>query len=156
MGQETHKASGRVDALLWDCDSSLYDSFELKSFNRQLDFAVASHTLSMPRLVRDSQSKSCRLQRKPSSRISRSLAKILRFFSHQKPTTGSSYRVDSRSEDGYLVLYESSGQVTDKARDFAAISLFADSRVRRAESDRFTGRKTGVSCALYGDLVGKI
>lgn len=48
------------DRKIWDCDSSLYDSFELISFNRQLDSALlatsTSRCLSMPRLsdpVRD-------------------------------------------------------------------------------------------------------
>lgn len=37
---------------VWDCESSLYDSFELNSFNRQLDSAIkaSSRTLSMPHL----------------------------------------------------------------------------------------------------------
>ncbi|XAR70195.1 hypothetical protein NMG60_11026970 [Bertholletia excelsa] len=37
-------------ALVWDCESSLYDSFELKSFERQLGLAIASRSLSMPHL----------------------------------------------------------------------------------------------------------
>ncbi|XP_068651963.1 uncharacterized protein [Aristolochia californica] len=155
MGQETPKASGQgVDARLWDCDSSLYDSFELKSFKHQLDSAIASRTLSMPRLTQVSRSPPPRLQRKSSSRISRSLSKILRpFLSRQKPTTGSMYGVDGRSEDGYNVLYDSSSRVltvipefTGKTTDFVPLSSVTDSRVRRVESERFTGRMTGVSC----------
>nr|XP_009768093.1 PREDICTED: uncharacterized protein LOC104219154 [Nicotiana sylvestris] len=37
-------------SLIWDCGSSLYDSFELKSFERQLGMAIASRTMSMPHL----------------------------------------------------------------------------------------------------------
>ncbi|ONK56425.1 uncharacterized protein A4U43_C10F8500 [Asparagus officinalis] len=37
---------------IWDCDSALYDSFELISFKRQLDSALiaSSRCLSLPRL----------------------------------------------------------------------------------------------------------
>ncbi|XP_020089213.1 uncharacterized protein LOC109710844 [Ananas comosus] len=37
--------------LIWDCGSSLYDSFELDSFKRRLDSAIASRSLSMPHHV---------------------------------------------------------------------------------------------------------
>ncbi|GMP37958.1 hypothetical protein CsSME_00009409 [Camellia sinensis var. sinensis] len=45
--QNNHKPN---NSLVWDCGSSLYDSFELKSFERQLHSAISSRTLSMPRL----------------------------------------------------------------------------------------------------------
>ncbi|CAL1373551.1 unnamed protein product [Linum trigynum] len=35
---------------VWDCDSALYDSFELRSFEKQLSSAISSRTLSMPHL----------------------------------------------------------------------------------------------------------
>ncbi|GER33006.1 Avr9/Cf-9 rapidly elicited protein 194 [Striga asiatica] len=35
---------------IWDCGSSLYDSFELRSVERLLDSAIASKSLSMPHL----------------------------------------------------------------------------------------------------------
>ncbi|ONK54916.1 uncharacterized protein A4U43_C01F26380 [Asparagus officinalis] len=38
------------DPNLWDCDSALYDSFELRSFRQQLDSALGTRCLSMPRL----------------------------------------------------------------------------------------------------------
>ncbi|KAM7258954.1 hypothetical protein ACFE04_014695 [Oxalis oulophora] len=66
---------------LWDCGSTLYDSFELKSFKRQLDSAIASSTSlsSMPHLppppskmYHPSSSSSS------SSRISRSFNRFLK------------------------------------------------------------------------------
>ncbi|KAJ4808386.1 Avr9/Cf-9 rapidly elicited protein [Rhynchospora pubera] len=35
---------------IWDCESTLYDSFELKSFNHYLSPAIANRSLSMPHL----------------------------------------------------------------------------------------------------------
>uniref|UniRef100_A0A7N1A9G8 Uncharacterized protein n=1 Tax=Kalanchoe fedtschenkoi TaxID=63787 RepID=A0A7N1A9G8_KALFE len=55
----SHQQDGQISSSkavsksqVWDCGSSLYDSFELDSFNRQLDSAIkaSSRTLSMPHL----------------------------------------------------------------------------------------------------------
>ncbi|KAI4372110.1 hypothetical protein MLD38_010388 [Melastoma candidum] len=35
---------------VWDCGSTLYDSFELESLRRQLDSALSARSLSMPHL----------------------------------------------------------------------------------------------------------
>ncbi|CAN0908777.1 hypothetical protein LINGRAHAP2_LOCUS25462 [Linum grandiflorum] len=43
----------RSPAAVWDCESSLYDSFELRSFEKQLSSALTSRTLSMPHLSSD-------------------------------------------------------------------------------------------------------
>ncbi|KAI4368032.1 hypothetical protein MLD38_016644 [Melastoma candidum] len=37
-------------AKVWDCGSTLYDSFELDSLRRQLDSALSARSLSMPHL----------------------------------------------------------------------------------------------------------
>ncbi|GFP86706.1 hypothetical protein PHJA_000814400 [Phtheirospermum japonicum] len=34
--------------VIWDCGSSLYDSFELKALEKLLDSAILSKSLSMP------------------------------------------------------------------------------------------------------------
>ncbi|KAL3652754.1 hypothetical protein CASFOL_002435 [Castilleja foliolosa] len=36
--------------VIWDCGSSLYDSFELKALEKLLDSAIVSKSLSMPHL----------------------------------------------------------------------------------------------------------
>ncbi|CAN1254275.1 hypothetical protein LINPERPRIM_LOCUS8594 [Linum perenne] len=43
----------RSPAAVWDCESNLYDSFELRSFEKQLSSAITSRTLSMPHLSSD-------------------------------------------------------------------------------------------------------
>ncbi|EEE65805.1 hypothetical protein OsJ_21534 [Oryza sativa Japonica Group] len=66
-GRHHHKAVVAADggggggagtaALVWDCGSALYDSYELTSFRRQLDAAVLScggRSLSMPHLLSSS------------------------------------------------------------------------------------------------------
>lgn len=43
----------KTSSLVWDCGSTLYDSFELNSFKRQLDSAISAssaRTMSMSRL----------------------------------------------------------------------------------------------------------
>ncbi|KAK9698484.1 hypothetical protein RND81_08G107900 [Saponaria officinalis] len=117
--------------VIWDCGSSLYDSFELDSFRKQLDSAIlnSSRTLSMPRLPSDNNRAPPQPQPQPqqpskkptSSRMSRSFQKLLRsVFRAQKPkpdyssntspdpwffdSPGSSY--EDKSGDKYYVVYE--------------------------------------------------
>ncbi|MCD7450315.1 hypothetical protein HAX54_005294 [Datura stramonium] len=75
-------------SVIWDCESSLYDSFELKSFERQLDRAIASRTMSMPHLLSSSRvvpissssqySQSYHMSGSKGSKISRSFQKIIK------------------------------------------------------------------------------
>ncbi|GKD87177.1 hypothetical protein Tco_1358331, partial [Tanacetum coccineum] len=48
--QESQTLKAKLEREVWDCESSLYDSFELKSFERQLDSAISARTMSMPHL----------------------------------------------------------------------------------------------------------
>ncbi|ERN08922.1 hypothetical protein AMTR_s00015p00245820 [Amborella trichopoda] len=99
-------------ASIWDCDSALYDSFELKSFKRQLDSAIASRSYSMPHFssqhpqfademrqqgsvesnfsvdVSWGEKREACVERKRSSRISRSLNKLLRLVFRPKQAAG--------------------------------------------------------------------
>lgn len=79
---------------VWDCDSCLYDSFELKSFNRQLDSAIAFRTSSMPR--QPPLPSSTR-----SWKMTRALRKILGSVFLKKPT--------SNSKMGVYVMCSSTG-----------------------------------------------
>ncbi|KAF7828160.1 putative serine/threonine-protein kinase pats1 [Senna tora] len=152
---------------LWDCDSTLYDSFELNSFKRQLDSAIAnsSRTLSMPHL---SDRRVLTLQPPPSStllskskkpfKISRSLHKLLR--SVFKPNNNKSSRSSSsvlevpaqKSKDRYYVVYDKSGpvlstipEVPPEFENIAAISPEINSFVRaRSASERFTPTSIGI------------
>ncbi|XXG42262.1 hypothetical protein AAC387_Pa01g2582 [Persea americana] len=72
---------------VWDCDSSLYDSFELRSFKRQLDSAISSRTLSMPRLLEVQRPSPNPIKRR-SSKITRSVQKLIRSVFGWKPSSG--------------------------------------------------------------------
>nr|XP_009592420.1 uncharacterized protein LOC104089274 [Nicotiana tomentosiformis] len=97
-------------SLIWDCGSSLYDSVELKSFERQLGMAIASRTMSMPHLSDNrifplssssqlgisngrvglnlDESKSQRVPKK-GSKISRTFQKIIKSVFRPKHNTSS-------------------------------------------------------------------
>ncbi|XP_060178500.1 uncharacterized protein LOC132608776 [Lycium barbarum] len=68
-------------SLIWDCESSLYDSFELKSIERQLHSALTSRTLSLPHLLQPQRMS----PKKCNSKIARSFQKLLKFvFRHKE------------------------------------------------------------------------
>lgn len=144
---------------VWDCGSTLYDSFELNSFKRQLDSAISSRSLSMPHLP-DRRA----LPRAPapapaqppspakkSSRISRSLNKFLRSVFRPKPNSSAVFRVQDQSKDGFLVVYDKSGSLTTIPEvpeiDFGGLSPEIGSLVRRTGSERFAPATIGISCA---------
>lgn len=149
---------------VWDCGSSLYDSFELKSFERQLDSAIHSRTLSMPHLsdrqifhqhhhnhdqippVQSSQPQQSMLK-KP-SKISRSFQKLLR--SVFKPKKNQRSLLQEQSRDGFYVVYDKSATLSTipEVPEFdAALSPEISSLVRRTASERFTASSIGISCA---------
>lgn len=149
---QSHKGSSRPP--VWDCGSSLYDSFELKSFERQLDSAITStRTLSMPHLTSSSSYKQQPQQpnfdfsKKSSSKFSRSFHKLLRSLFRPKQHR-------HRSRDGFYVVYDTSGtlstipELPEMAPDYDALSPEMKSLVRRTASDRFTAASiAGISCA---------
>ena len=73
------------DRRIWDCDSSLYDSFELMSFKRKLDSAlITSKNLSMSRLL-DPDLK----PKNKGSKIAKSIKRLVRaLFRSNTSTTG--------------------------------------------------------------------
>lgn len=144
---------------VWDCGSALYDSFELNSFKRQLDSAIACRTMSMPHLS-DSrrapppQPPPTMVNKKSSSKISRSLNKLLRSVFKSKPSSSTSpvFRVNKeQSQDGFLVVYDKSGSLTTIPEvpeiDFGGFSPEIGSLVKRTGSERFTAASIGISCA---------
>lgn len=74
---------------IWDCGSTLYDSFELNSFQKQLDSAIitSSRTFSMPRNLPSDDYHAPPHSKKPeSSKLSRTFQKLLRsVFKAHKP-----------------------------------------------------------------------
>lgn len=93
---------------VWDCDSCLYDSFELRSFKRQLDSAIATRTLSMPRGPPLTRS----LTR--SSKMTRALRKLVHSVFRKIPASDSTLQVDGCSEVGVYVMCSSTRGVLPK------------------------------------------
>nr|GMD01607.1 AF211535_1 Avr9/Cf-9 rapidly elicited protein 194 [Ipomoea batatas] len=150
--------------LIWDCGSSLYDSFELKSFERQLDSALASRSLSMPhlsdrRVVHHLQPPPPPSQPKrspsSSSRISRSLQKLLKSVFRPKQTSSGGvkhlFRVPEPSRGGsFYVVYDKSGEALTTIPEVPESDILSPeikSLVRRTASERFTPASIGISCA---------
>ncbi|XVF13004.1 hypothetical protein REPUB_Repub08aG0169700 [Reevesia pubescens] len=147
--------------LVWDCGSTLYDSFELNSFNRQLDSAIHSRTMSMPHLV-DSRAplppQSTALpppvSKKQTSKFSRSIQKLFKsMFKFKQSSSSSVLWLKQRSNEEYYVVYDKTGALTTIPEvpeiDFGGLSPEINSLVtKRTASERFTAASTvGISCA---------
>ncbi|KAL7594637.1 hypothetical protein Lser_V15G27766 [Lactuca serriola] len=142
---------------VWDCESSLYDSFELKSFKRQLDSAISSRTMSMPHLSSSSSSSSLRHQvpppfdHKPTSkkpfRLSRSLNKLIRSVFRPR------HNHHTSSRDGSFYVYDTSSalhtipEVPETMPEFDRLSPDMKLLITRTGSDRFMPTSLGISCA---------
>ncbi|XP_061374163.1 uncharacterized protein LOC133316431 [Gastrolobium bilobum] len=163
------------NSKLWDCGSTLYDSFELNSFKRQLDSAIANcpRTLSMSHLperrfplqpLPEQQPPTSSIISKKPFKISRSLQKFLRSFfksSSNKSTISSTNNntallqvskvPDKNSKERFYVLYDKSGPVLSTIPEvpefeIGALSPEISSLVRRSASERFTATAIGISC----------
>ncbi|CAI9288985.1 unnamed protein product [Lactuca saligna] len=143
---------------LWDCESSLYDSFELKSFKRQLDSAISSRTMSMPHLSSSSSSSSSLrhqvpppFDHKPTSkkpfRLSRSLNKLIRSVFRPR------HNHHTSSRDGAFYVYDTSSalhtipEVSETMPEFDRLSPDMKLLITRTGSDRFMPTSLGISCA---------
>ncbi|XP_010055849.2 uncharacterized protein LOC104443978 [Eucalyptus grandis] len=145
---------------LWDCESTLYDSFELRSFKRALDSAIVSRSLSMPHFPdRRGETPGPPLPQPPSappptkkgSKISRSLHRLLRsVFKPNKPIFG--VERHEALKGNFLFFYDKSGALSTipevpESECFAALSPEVSSFVQRTASERFTAASAGISCA---------
>ncbi|KAG2680910.1 hypothetical protein I3760_11G120400 [Carya illinoinensis] len=154
--EHKEKQHERPKSLVWDCGSSLYDSFELNSFKRQLDSAISRRTMSMPHLpdgrAPPKPQPPPSVPKKP-SKISRSLQKLLRSVFKAKPTSTSVLNVQNQSKEGtfYVHVYDKSGALNTIPEvpefDFSGISPEIGSLVRKSTSERFTATSIGISCA---------
>ncbi|KAK4748679.1 hypothetical protein SAY87_015265 [Trapa incisa] len=147
----------RPKSAVWDCGSTLYDSFELKSFNQHLDSAISSaRTLSMPHLPdrrvvaepRGGPPAGAEAPNKKPSKISRSIHRLVRSIFRWK--RGSSMR--PHPDHGFYVLYDKSGALTTIAEapeidHLATLSPDANPLVRRVVSERFTSAPVSISYA---------
>lgn len=161
---------------VWDCGSNLYDSYELNSFKRQLDSAIANsprniRTLSMPHLPERCLSLQQQQQPQPqpqstmmcnkSFKISRSFQKLLRFvFKSNNKLSISSTRggnnkstfqvAEKCSNDRLYVVYDKSDQpvlsTIPELPEFEVPEI--TSLVSKSASERFMATTAiGISCA---------
>ncbi|KAK1436146.1 hypothetical protein QVD17_01922 [Tagetes erecta] len=156
MEKETRSLKAKLKREVWDCESSLYDSFELKSFNQQLDSAIiSSRTMSMPHLSTTSahrqpppNSDHKPTSKKHYSRLTRSLNKLLR----------SVFRIRNNhhttSRDGAFYVYDTSSalstipELPETVTEFDVLSPdIKSSLATRTQSDRFVPTSLGISCA---------
>ena len=146
--------------LVWDCDSTLYDSFELNSFRRQLDSAINSRTMSMPHLVDtralppSQSSLPPPVSKKQRSKFSRSIQKLFKsMFKFKQSSSSSVLWLKQRSHEEYYLVYDKTGALTTIPEvpeiDFGGPSPEINSLVvSRTASERFTAASTvGISCA---------
>nr|XP_027084281.1 uncharacterized protein LOC113706556 isoform X2 [Coffea arabica] len=165
-------ADAAADPLLWDCGSSLYDSFELKSFERQLDSAIHSRTLSMPHLSdrrvidggnhHQPPSQPPQPMSKKSSKISRSFHKFLRSVFKPKAQNGNKNPFFPANEqqatrDGFYVVYDidKSGALSTipEVSEFDGLSPEYKSLVTRTASDRFARKRCNRAKVNFGWLL---
>ncbi|KFK32992.1 hypothetical protein AALP_AA6G315300 [Arabis alpina] len=132
----------KTTSHVWDCGSTLYDSFELNSFKRQLDSAISAsaRTMSMSHLPdrripetlppppppprQETSSSTSSGNKKHSNKISRSLQRFLKSVfrpkHHQSVSSSSTpsspvYKAASHGggdKDRYYVVYDKSGSLT--------------------------------------------
>ncbi|KAL9861020.1 hypothetical protein AtNW77_Chr1g0064441 [Arabidopsis thaliana] len=141
---------------VWDCESTLYDSFELNSFNRQLNSAISSsaRSMSMPHLSSppppsETTSSSTKKQQSPTKKISRSLGKLIKSMFKQKQSnalfkTGHS-GVDM---DKYYVVFDKTGSLTtipESGESTEMVGSEINSLVRKTTSERIPQSRLVVS-----------
>ncbi|PSS11328.1 Coiled-coil domain-containing protein [Actinidia chinensis var. chinensis] len=144
-----------ISRVVWDCGSELYDSFELKSFQHQLDSAITSRTLSMPHLpnhrARPPPPAKPTTTKKP-SKFSRSFHKLLKSIFGPKQIAGPWYKAQGEAKDKFYVLYDLSGALStipegpESGLDHSGFSPNLKSMVGRSASDRFRPTSIGISC----------
>ncbi|KAG7584648.1 hypothetical protein ISN45_Aa02g000480 [Arabidopsis thaliana x Arabidopsis arenosa] len=145
---------------VWDCESTLYDSFELNSFNRQLDSAISSsaRSMSMPHLSptppppSETTSSLTKKQQSPTKKISRSLVKLIKSMFKQKQSnalfkTGH----DDVDMDKYYVVFDKTGSLTtipESGESAEMVGSEINSLVRKTTSERIPlSRLVGISCS---------
>ncbi|KAI3691840.1 hypothetical protein L6452_31642 [Arctium lappa] len=144
---------------IWDCGSSLYDSFELKSLQHQIHSSIllsstGGRTMSMPHLSHHRQPPLHHHQppKKHHSRsISKSLHKLLRSVFRPKQTHHNNYNYNNNLTSDFYVYDTSTTlstipELPETLPEFDGISPEIKSLVRRTQSDRFLSTSLGISC----------
>ncbi|KAF5189074.1 Avr9/Cf-9 rapidly elicited protein [Thalictrum thalictroides] len=164
--QHKHDYKAKANSLVWDCGSSLYDSFERNSFQRELDSAIG-RTQSMPHLSDHSRRAppdppASRPQsispKRSSSKISRSINKIFRSIFRPKPNTSSMvYQVHEQTKEGgqYYYVHDRSNwlstipEISEQGGEYMGHSSAEfNSMVNKTASEPFISSSSiGISCA---------
>lgn len=135
------KVAKQSSDVIWDCESSLYDSFELKAFQKHLDYAISSRTLSMPHLSGRRHPPPPPLNKRLPSKISRSFRKLIRSIFRPKSSRitnkddnfGGEFRYEG-SKEGFYMVYDALSTIPEVQE----VSPEIRSQVKRSVSERFT------------------
>ena len=179
-GRHHHKAVVAADggggggagtaALVWDCGSALYDSYELSSGRRQLDAAVLSccgRSLSMPH---QPSSSSTQQQQMPAGRrrrrrrrlpamLRRLFGKVLlrlRFPVASRAARGGWYDYGAHGDgrpgspwSGALTSIPEESASPENGPSSSPLVDDGPSALRKAQSERFVGSKTASSMVQF-------
>lgn len=133
---------------VWDCDSSLYDSFELKSFKLHLDSAIGSQITTPPLLPPPTTAPT-----RPSPRwFSRSFHRILRSVFCMNPGLVSASRGEQQALDVHHShvaggILPTIPEMWEQGGDYSSALPEFNLTVRKSLSERFTWRIAGITCA---------
>ncbi|KAJ0265623.1 Serine/Threonine-kinase [Hirschfeldia incana] len=129
---------------VWDCESTLYDSFELNSFNRQLDNAISSsaRSMSMPHLPPPPSeiTPSSSTKKQPSNKITHSLKKFVKSIFRQKQSNTPFKACHGVDMDKYYVVFDNTGSLTTIPESRESLELGRseiNSLDRKTVSERF-------------------
>ncbi|KAJ4877174.1 Uncharacterized protein Rs2_42200 [Raphanus sativus] len=153
--QNTEESNVQKMKKVWDCESTLYDSFELNSFNRQLDNAISSsaRSMSMPHLPPppSETTSSPSTKKQPSNKISRSLKKLVKSIFRQKQSNTPFKACHGVDMDKYYVVFDNTGSLTTIPESRESLELGRseiNSLDRKTVSERFPpSRLAGISCS---------
>ncbi|KAF7096674.1 hypothetical protein CFC21_098579 [Triticum aestivum] len=148
--------------VLWDCGSTLYDSYELTAFKRQLDAAVlACRSLSMPHLPAADPAVQPAGRRKRARRLPallrRLFSKVLRLASARGARHDRYRAYEGYGHGGYSGTGSPwSGALTSIPEESGGSPEAGSSPVvpgpsalRRAQSERFIGSKTATPMVQF-------
>lgn len=158
--EESNAHKMKINKKVWDCESTLYDSFELNSFNRQLDSAISSSARSMsmphnfPSPPPSETTSSSSTKKRSSNKISRSLQKLIKSIFRQKQSTTPFKACDYHGVDmdKYYVVFDKQGSLTTIPESGESTELVGseinNSLARKTVSERFPpSRLAGISCS---------
>ncbi|GMQ01428.1 hypothetical protein CsSME_00048077 [Camellia sinensis var. sinensis] len=153
--QNNHKPN---NSLVWDCGSSFYDSFELKSIERELHSAISSRTLSTPRLSDHHHLPPLPPPQQPPQPISKKPSKFSRPFHKLLRSIFGLTQAKVGLQDPFFALFDGSGplstisEVSENGSGDGISSEFKSMAVatviRKSASERFIATTSiGISCA---------